>query len=105
MEALKRYRTGGEQKVTVQHVSVSEGGQAIVGNVTQGAAAPAKAPASCRHSPTQKLFQCPTWTHARGGPKFQRRSLQRNEDKPSTQYRANACEPALRRQEPRWQTL
>jgi hypothetical protein len=35
MEALKRYRTGGEQKVTVQHVSVNEGGQAIVGNVTQ----------------------------------------------------------------------
>ena len=34
MEALKRYRTGGEQKVTVQHVTVSEGGQAIVGNVT-----------------------------------------------------------------------
>jgi hypothetical protein len=30
MEALKRYRTGGEQKVTVQHVSVQEGGQAIV---------------------------------------------------------------------------
>jgi hypothetical protein len=44
MEALKRYRTGGEQKVTVQHVSVSQGGQAIVGNVTQGAreSAPAK---------------------------------------------------------------
>jgi hypothetical protein len=38
MEALKRYRTGGEQNVTVQHVSVSEGGQAIVGNVTQAAA-------------------------------------------------------------------
>jgi hypothetical protein len=36
MEALKRYRTGGEQKVTVQHVTVGEGGQAIVGNVTQG---------------------------------------------------------------------
>jgi hypothetical protein len=35
MEALKRYRTGGEQKVTVQHVTVGEGGQAIVGNVTQ----------------------------------------------------------------------
>jgi hypothetical protein len=33
----KRYRTGGEQKVTVQHVSVNEGGQAIVGNVTQTA--------------------------------------------------------------------
>src|ERR1700683_2763227 len=36
MEALKRYRSGGEQKVTVRHVSVNEGGQAIVGNVTQG---------------------------------------------------------------------
>ena len=34
IEALKRYRAGGEQKVTV---SVSEGGQAIVGNVTQPA--------------------------------------------------------------------
>lgn len=34
MEALNRYRSGGEQKVTVQHVNVSEGGQAIVGNVT-----------------------------------------------------------------------
>jgi hypothetical protein len=32
--AAKRYRTGGEQKVTVQHVSVNEGGPAIVGNVT-----------------------------------------------------------------------
>lgn len=42
MEALKRYRTGGEQKVTVQHVSVGEGGQAIVGNVTQ--AGPETAP-------------------------------------------------------------
>jgi hypothetical protein len=37
MEALKRYRTGGEQKVTVQHVSVNEGGQAIVGNVNHAA--------------------------------------------------------------------
>jgi hypothetical protein len=45
MEALKRYRTGGEQKVTVQHVTVVEGGQAIVGNVTQSAreAAPGSA--------------------------------------------------------------
>jgi hypothetical protein len=35
MEALNRYRSGAEQKVTLQHVSVAEGGQAIVGNVTQ----------------------------------------------------------------------
>lgn len=30
MEALKRYQTGGERKVTVQHVSVFESGQGIV---------------------------------------------------------------------------
>ncbi len=36
VEALKRYRTGGEQKVTVEHVTVNEGGQAIVGNVSHG---------------------------------------------------------------------
>ena len=36
VEALKRYRTGGEQKVTVEHVTVNEGGQAIVGNVRHG---------------------------------------------------------------------
>jgi hypothetical protein len=43
LDALKRYRSGAEQTVTVQNVSVSEGGQAIVGNVTQAAgAAPEK---------------------------------------------------------------
>ena len=33
VESLKRYRSGGEQKMTVQHVHVADGGQAIVGNV------------------------------------------------------------------------
>jgi hypothetical protein len=42
LEALKRYRTGGQQKVTVEHVTVNQGGQAIVGNVTHqgGGASP-----------------------------------------------------------------
>ena len=35
VESLKRYRHGGEQKITVQRVNVGEGGQAIVGNVAQ----------------------------------------------------------------------
>lgn len=35
MDALKRYRTGGQQKVTVEHVTVNEGGQAILGSVSQ----------------------------------------------------------------------
>jgi hypothetical protein len=36
VETLKKYRTGGEQKVTVQHVTVSDSAQAIVGNVSTG---------------------------------------------------------------------
>lgn len=36
IEALQRYRGKGQQKVTVEHVHVHEGGQAIVGSVTQG---------------------------------------------------------------------
>jgi hypothetical protein len=37
MSALKEYRSKGEQKMTVQHVHVAEGGQAIVGNVSNQA--------------------------------------------------------------------
>jgi hypothetical protein len=45
-EAFTRYQNGGERNVTVQNVSVSEFGQAIVGNVTQGAVEqPAEIPA------------------------------------------------------------
>lgn len=36
MDSLKRYRTGGQQKVTVEHVTVNAGGQAIVGAVKHG---------------------------------------------------------------------
>jgi hypothetical protein len=36
VEALKRYRSGGEQTVRVEHVTVNEGGQAIVGTVMHG---------------------------------------------------------------------
>lgn len=36
MEALRKHRNGGRQTVTVQHVNVEGGGQAIVGNVQTG---------------------------------------------------------------------
>ena len=36
VEALKKYRSSGEQNIKVQHVTVNEGGQAIVGNVQAG---------------------------------------------------------------------
>jgi hypothetical protein len=37
IEALNRYRSHGEPAITVQNVSVRDGGKAIVGNVTQHA--------------------------------------------------------------------
>jgi|GEM_PF-2103796 len=36
VDALQKLRNKGQQKITVQHVQVSEGGQAIIGDVTQG---------------------------------------------------------------------
>jgi hypothetical protein len=60
VEALKRYRTGGEQKVTVQHVNVGEGGQAIVGNITTQSSRAA--------SPSQAADAAPTLTHSAEAP-------------------------------------
>ena len=60
VKTLKRYRTGGEQKVTVQHVTVSDNAQATVGNVSTGAAArpspkgQAKAVANMQHERNKK---------------------------------------------------
>ena len=50
LEALKRYRTGGTQKVTVEHVTVNAGGQAIVGNVAHGGRGAMKTDANPMHS-------------------------------------------------------
>jgi hypothetical protein len=56
MEAFDRHQTGGEQKATGPHVSVSGGSQAIVGNITQAPreAAPNETVASPPHSRTAK---------------------------------------------------
>jgi hypothetical protein len=36
VEALTKYRTKGQQKITVQHVNINDGGQAVIGDITQG---------------------------------------------------------------------
>ncbi len=36
VEALKKYRSTGEQSIRVQHVTVNDGGKAIVGDVRAG---------------------------------------------------------------------
>jgi hypothetical protein len=48
--ALDKHRGKGQQKVTVEHVHVGAGGQAIVGTVEAGAAAGRRAEAA-RHPP------------------------------------------------------
>jgi hypothetical protein len=35
-DTLKQYRSDGKQKIVVKHVTVNEGGQASVGDVTHG---------------------------------------------------------------------
>lgn len=36
LEALDRHRNKGQQKMTVEHVHVNEGGQAVIGNISKG---------------------------------------------------------------------
>ena len=79
VEALKRYRTGGEQKVTVQHVSVSEGGQAIVGHVTQIRARPRRKKPQ-PHLGRLPIQACPLWKWWRS-PRVNRRPVKRMSSK------------------------
>jgi hypothetical protein len=44
VETLKRYRSTGEQRVTVEHVTVNDGRKAIVGNVIRGGGECSKKP-------------------------------------------------------------
>jgi hypothetical protein len=60
MEALKRYRAGAEQKVTLQHVSVAEGGQAIIGNVTHTPRKNGHEKAAQEKAPQEKAATPPT---------------------------------------------
>jgi hypothetical protein len=62
VEALQRYRGKGQQKVTVEHVHVNAGGQAIVGAVTPGgggkeqSAEQAHAPSEITHEPGTPMW-------------------------------------------------
>lgn len=42
VETLKKYRSTGEQSIKVQHVTVADGGQAVIGNVSKGGGAHGK---------------------------------------------------------------
>jgi hypothetical protein len=42
MATIQKLRTGGQQTVTVQHVHVADGGQAVIGNVQSGGGLPGR---------------------------------------------------------------
>jgi hypothetical protein len=62
VEALQRYRGKGQQKVTVEHVHVHSGGQAIVGSVLPGGGGKEKsdeqahAPPGITHEPSTPMW-------------------------------------------------
>ncbi len=58
VEALKKYRASGEQTIKVQHVTVNDGGQAIVGTVNHGGRVPAKNEGQS-HEPDRSAEQGP----------------------------------------------
>jgi len=57
MDALNKHRGKGQQKVTVEHVHVEAGGQAVVGNVEapKPAVAGREAPKAIAHAPGETL--------------------------------------------------
>jgi hypothetical protein len=58
MEALKRYRSGGEQKMTVQHVHVAKGGQAIVGKRNNPMLLDMRQALRCHAKSKRSAFEC-----------------------------------------------
>jgi hypothetical protein len=63
VEALQRYRGKGQQKVTVEHVHIHAGGQAIVGAVTAGEGGKEKSDEQA-HAPSQITHEpgIPMWS-------------------------------------------
>ena len=108
MEALKRYRTGGEQKVTVQHVSVAKAARRSSATSHRRNARMRRK--SCGFtaaalSDSQRSFPCQSLTKARNALPLQGGANQTNERRSQTQYRADAFQPSLRRQDPLGQAL
>jgi hypothetical protein len=52
VEALDKHRGKGQQKITVEHVTVNAGGQAVVGNVERRAAAASAEPLALSNDPS-----------------------------------------------------
>jgi hypothetical protein len=95
IEALNRYRSQGEPAITVQNVSVGDGGKAIVGNVTQHARVIVsdKNPGSAAQNAPKAAR-----SRRRHGSAEAKRAAQH--ERSHQKYRPDAGEPALWRQNP-----
>jgi hypothetical protein len=80
LEALNRYRGKGQQKVTVEHVHVHQGGQAIVGNVrSQGGgltSKPEEQPHALGHATSQEMRRADAVGGALPFPRDEQRPMQ-----------------------------
>ena len=93
MEALKRHRGKGEQKMTVEHVHVHDGGQAIVGTVNNARGAgdrletkgQAHEQAAIAHAPV-----APMWSEEPSGEAVQSASDEEREV-PTARRKGNGC--------------
>lgn len=67
MQALDKHRGKGQQSVTVKHVHVESGGQAVVGNVTTGRGEkPSKTPSEAGAGTAHKQAKSPSIEHEPG---------------------------------------
>lgn len=69
LETLNKHRGKGQQKVTVEHVNVEKGGQAIVGNVEAGGRRDAESrPPELEHKPDDTMpLESPKTAKTRSG--------------------------------------
>lgn len=65
IEALSRHRSNGERAITVQNLSVQDGGRAIVGNVTQHASMIVAEPNAATDAGPVPPNEAGEWTDAR----------------------------------------
>ena len=95
IEALNRYRSHGEPAITVQNVSVGDGGKAIVGNVTQHASVIVS-----DKSPASAAMNAPKAAGSRRGHDSAMPGAKHRHERSRPQHQPDAGEPTLWRQNP-----
>jgi hypothetical protein len=98
IEALNRCRSNGEPAITMQTVSVQDGGKAIVGNVMQHASVILSDMSPAPEVTAARMVPMPELRNASTNPRTPSGEQSRERSRP--QYRPDAGEPALRGKNP-----